>query len=148
MFKTTKMMFAPQFLENEKVEKKNEYGFDEAQLEEMEQQEELSIEYWDEQLPIDPNKKAEEELEAKADGGVPILHQVKNDPIASIDKLNLTNYWKVVYKEKFETEIKLKNETDDKLRLKADLEDKMEVIEQKMDQKFEALMEGIKSLLE
>jgi len=96
----------------------------------MEQQEELSIEYWDEQLPIDPNEKEEEELDAKADGGVPILHQVKNDPIASIDKLNLTNYWKVVYKEKFETEIKLKNEIDDKLRLKSDLENKIEVIEQ------------------
>lgn len=37
MFKTTKMMFAPQLLDNEKVGKKNEYGFDEAQLEEMEQ---------------------------------------------------------------------------------------------------------------
>jgi hypothetical protein len=130
MFKTTKMMFAPQFLGDEKLGKKNEYGFDEAQLEEMEQQDELSVEYWDEQVALDRNQKLEEELDGKADGGVPILHQVKNDPIAGIDKLNLTNYWKVVYKEKFETEIKLKNEIDDKLRLQSDLDDKIEVIEQ------------------
>jgi len=32
MFSKTKMMFAPQFLDNEKAGKKNEYGFDEAQL--------------------------------------------------------------------------------------------------------------------
>ena len=130
MFKTTKMMFAPQFVGDEQVGKKNAYGFDEAQLEEMEQEEELSVEYWDEQVALDPNQKEAEDLHAEADGGVPILHQVKNDPMASIDKLNLTNYWKVVYKEKFETEIKLKNEIDDKLRLKSDLEDKIDLIEQ------------------
>ena len=64
MFKTTKMMFAPQFVGDEQVGKKNEYGFDEAQLEEMEQEEELSVEYWDEQVALDPNQKEAEDLHA------------------------------------------------------------------------------------